>query len=571
MKPFRLTLAAPLGMTLLACAAPALAAQSPAAPAPHPGYAAASEAYKALDGGAFAAAANAARKAADAEPANRAYRLLLISSLQRAGQANAAAVEAAKFEADFGQDADVAAQRGYMAVQTGRKAEALEHFLRAVALPGLDAQQSRGARLTATDLALDLQEPAKALTALRPLGGDLSYEVQSRLSFALWGAGEKAEAAQAFKAAAAAAPGPEERGVMTRAHINALISLDRRDEAVAAFREADKAGALVGPKTGASEAATLAAALHEDARAQVLFREADARGDAPPRIWLDAGYSADRLADKRLAVRHFSRALDEAEAGRLELSPEDTFRLRRANAEMSRTWGAYLSAFYGANDAVNSSLFGRKGVTQLGAETYYRPQLALNGAEVSLFGRAFITDAGPDDTATGGKTVQAWAGVQLKPFRAHNFVIEGSKMIKVGDLARDDWMARTAWSTTQGLDPIFPKTNRMMWSAYLEGARIFRASQNLGYADLRLGRAFVLTPEAGPVIAPFVGAVYSYDNKAGKESALGAGPGVVARVYFRDTPHKVAQSYVEFTVQYRARVSGGMRARGLYASATLSY
>jgi hypothetical protein len=570
MKPQRLTLTAPLGLALLACATSVQAAPAAAA-APHPGFAAAADAYKELDNGAFAAAVGHARRAAEAEPANRDYRLLLISSLQRAGQAEAAEAEAARFERDFGPDAQLAAQRGYLALGAGRKADALDHFMRAVSLPGLDAQQSRTARLTAADLALERQDPAKALEALRPLASDRSYETQSRLAFALWGADEKPAAADAFKAAAAAAPGPEERGVMTRAHINALISLERRDEARAAFREADKAGALIGPSTGASEAATLAAALHEDARAQALFREADARGDAPPRMWLDAGYSADRLADKALAVRHFSRAIDESRAGRLELTPEETFRLRRANAEMSREWGAYLSAFYGANDAVNSSLFGRKGVTQLGGEAYWRPRLDLNGAEASLFGRAFITVDGPRGTATGGKTVQAWAGVQLKPFRAHNFVLEGSKMVKVGDLARDDWMARAAWSTTAGLDPIFEKHDRMMWSAYLEGARIFRADQNLGYADLRVGRAFVLAPQAGPVVAPFLGAVYSYDSKARRESALGAGPGVVARVYFRDTTYKVAQSYVELTVQYRARVSGDMRARGLYASATLSY
>jgi len=567
MKPVRLAVAAPFGLALLACAG-AAAAQ---AASPRPGFAAAAEAYKDLDSGAFDAAAAAARRAAEAEPKNRDYRLLLVSALQRAGQADAAEAEAAKLEADFGQDAQVAAQRGYLAVQTGRKADALGHFLRAVALPGLDAHQSRTARLTAADLALESQQPAKAVDALRPLAGDPSYEVQSRLAFALWGAGEKAPAADAFKAAAAAAPNAEDRGVMTRARINALIGLGRQGEARAEFREADAAKTLVGPKTGAAEGATLAAALHEDARAQALFAEADARGDAPPRMWLDAGYSADRLGDKPAAVRHFSRALDEARAGRLELSPEDAFRLRRANAEMSRQWGAYLSAFYGANDAVNSSLFGQKGVTQLGAEAYYRPRLDLNGGELSLFARAFITVDGPGGTATGGKTVQGWTGVQLKPFRAQNFVLEGSKMLKGGDLARDDWMARAAWSATQGLDPIFARRDRMMWSAYLEGARIFRADQNLGYADLRVGRAFVLAPDAGPVVAPFLGAVYSYDSKAGRESALGAGPGVVARVYGRDTTYKVAQSYVEVTVQYRARVSGDMRARGLYASVTLAY
>lgn len=568
MKPVRRSMAAPLGLAVLACSTPAAAA---AAPTPHPGFEAAAEAYKATDQGAFGAAAAAARRAVQAEPKNRDYRLLLVSSLQRAGQAEAAEAEAAKFEADFGQDAQVAAQRGYLAVQARRKADAFDHFMRAVSLPGLDAQQGRTARLTAADIALDRRDSTKALEALHPLASDPSYEVQSRLSFALWGAGGKAAAAAAFRAAALSAPGPEERGVMARAHINALISLDRRDEARAAFREADKAGALVGPQTGASEAATLAAALHEDERAQALFAQADARGDAPPRMWLDAGYSADRLADKKLSVKHFSRAIDESRAGRLELTPGETFRLRRANAEMSREWGAYLSAFYGANDAVNSSLFGRKGVTQLGGEAYWRPRLDLNGAEVSLFARAFITVDGLRGTATGGKTVQGWTGVQVKPFRAHNLVVEGSKMVKVGDLARDDWMARAAWSTTQGLDPIFEKQNRWMWSAYLEAARIFDASQNLGYADLRVGRAFVLAPEAGPVIAPFVGAVYSYDDKAGRNSALGAGPGVVARVYLRDTIHKVAQSYVEVTVQYRARVSGDMRARGLFASATLSF
>jgi tetratricopeptide (TPR) repeat protein len=554
-------LAAAFGLALAAGAANAQA-QS--------GFEAATEAYRQINLGDFEGAADAARRAAEAEPKNRAYRLLLISSLQRLNPGEAEKASAV-FELDFGLDALISAQRGYFAISEDRRADALSHFTRAVGVAGLDKDQARTARLTGADLALEFQNPSRAVEFLIPLAGEQTFEVQSRLAFALWAADRKADAAEAFKAAADLSPDSEQKAVMARARLFALMSLERLQEARVEFRAADEADALMGETTGASETAIMAASLHEDARAQELFTEAQERGDAPPTMWLDAGYSAQRLRDKDLATTHFNKVIDAAQAGAPEISPETVFQVRRANADMSRDWGAFASVFYGASNTVSSTVANQSGVTQVGGELYYRPDVPLGGAVLTTFARAFITADGPSTVDTGPKTTQGWVGLQLKPFAAQNLVLEASRMVGVGDLARNDWMVRTAWSTASGLDPRLNPGSRMMWSAYVEGARMVDLRQNLGFADIRFGRTFDIAQEGRLLVAPFVGAVFSYDNMANPESAIGAGPGFVARTFFRNTTYEAAKSYVEFTLQYRARVDGHQRAKGLFASTSLAF
>lgn len=534
------------------------------------GYEAATEAYRDIDIGDFPGAVAAAQRAAEVEPKNRGYRLLLINTLQRVSPVEAENASA-KFELDFGPDAQVSAQRGYYALSQGRKHDALSHFTRAVWTAGLDKDQTRTARLTGADLGLELGNPSRAVEFLIPIAKERTFEVQSRLAFACWAADRKPEAADAFKAAAELAPDGDQRAVMTRARLFALVSLQRTDEARAEFRTADEADALMTPTSGAVEAATMAASLREDARAQDLFTEAQARGDAPPTMWLDAGYSAQRLRDKKLATSHFTKVIDAARAGAPEISAETVFQVRRANADMDREWGAFASIFYGASNTVSATLADRTGVTQVGGEVYWRPDLPLGGAAVTAFARGFITVAGPNNVDTGGKTAQAWVGLQLKPLSSQNLVLEASRMVGIGELARDDWMFRSAWSTSAGLDPRLNPGRRLMYSAYLEGARMMDIGQNLAFADLRLGHTFDVSPEGRLLVAPFVGAVYSYDNKADPASAVGVGPGLVARTFFRNSTYQAAKSYVDVTLQYRTRLSGHQRAEGLFASGSLAF
>ena len=561
-----LILAAGVSLPAIARAADQPAGQSATA---GPGYSAADAAYKAADRGDLAEAASQAEAAVRAEPRNKDYRRLLITVLDRANRTAEAEREAAAYESLFGPEAQLSAERGYMAQRLGDKARAREQFAAALSLSGLQPAQARDIRLTLADLWAESGDQAAVLQALAPLAQEHSYAVQSRRAYALAALGQTTDAAEAFNIALQGAATSQDRGAMARGRIYALAKLGRTQEARAAFLEADKAGWLASEP---GEAAELAAGLGLDVRAQELFARAEQAGQMKPAMWFDAAFSAERLGRKRVAVRDFERGLDGVRAGQMTLSPTTTLQVRREIAELSRRWGGEASVFYGENGAVSSTnLLNGRGVSQVGGEVYYRPEWSPGGVQVQLFGRAFETLSGPGGTATGGQTAQGWLGLEVKPLRSQNVVFEASRLIKIGRLAENDWMLRAAWSETEGLLPVTDRRSWPMWMAYVEAARLTDHRETLGYGDVRYGRAFRISSDSRLLAAPFVGAVYAYDNKLARHDALGAGPGLMFRSWFRETQYKAPQSYLDLTLQDRARVAGDRRGEGFFATLSVTY
>ncbi|KAG1422077.1 hypothetical protein G6F57_023558 [Rhizopus arrhizus] len=74
------------------------------------------------------------------------------------------------------------------------------------------------------------------------------------------------------------------------------------------------------------------------------FQAARATGKAPPTVILDEGYALSSVGDKRGAVNKLKEAIDEADAGRLELTPQQRFDTRNGIAGLDREWGGYFSA-----------------------------------------------------------------------------------------------------------------------------------------------------------------------------------------------------------------------------------
>jgi hypothetical protein len=556
---------ATLALAIALAAGAANAQQSPAGP----GYAEADQAYKAIDRADFPSAVAHAKAAVAAEPGNRDYRRLLISALSQAGRNDEAEAAAATAEAQLGQDAQIAAQLGYGALQQGRTTAAMDHFSKALALGGLDAAQSRSVRLALADAALTAKQPQQALTALAPLSAERSFDVQSRRAFAYAALDQDSEAAGAYAAALELAAQPADQALMARGQIYSLVKLKRIPEAREAFLAADRRGLLAAASPG--DAAMLGLAVGEDRRALELFKLAADRGELTPDMALNAGYAAQRQERNRAAADYFRTALDAAEAGKLELSPATTFQVRRAVADMTKRWGATVSAFYGQNGVSSATLApGARNIAQVGFEGYVRPSLDGWASRVQFFVRAFETvDAGNSQVDTGWKTAQAWVGVAAKPIRSQNLVLEASRMVKLGDLAHNDWMLRAAYSAGEGQDLRPGKTAWPMWQLYSEAARIVDLHETLAYADFKVGRTFSPPRAAGLLVSPFLGATYAYDNKLMRENTFSGGPGVMLRQWFRQTRYKAPQSYVDVILQYRFRLAGDDRSEGVFA--TLAY
>ncbi|MFN3943699.1 MAG: NfrA family protein [Allosphingosinicella sp.] len=554
-------------MRLKLLAGAALAAASPAfaqAPAPgSPAFEAAARAYAAADRGDRDAALREARAAAAAAPGHRDYRLLLFHSLIAAGERAEAEQVASALVRDFGTDPAFDLSRAALLAELERRAEARALLSEAIASGRLTPAEERTARLTLADVAQADQDPRAALAALAPLP-EFSYDVLARRGFARSALGHYEAALSAFDDAFHLAVAPDRRALMARSRIGALAELGRRAEARAAFDSHLAAGLFA--DMSPLDLAYLASSAGADAEARTQFARAEAAGTLRGSALLDAGYAARRAGDDAAAIRYFEAALAENRAGTLPLEPQSRYYVVQEVATLTRTFGGYLSASRGQTGTWSGAPAPAVGAAYAGGEIYWRPP-AL-GRQVDVFARAFMTlDA--DQGATGGDTLQGYAGVRWRPFLDYNLVFEGSYLFPIGDQARTDWLVRAAYSIGQGGDVRFDRPNWANWSVYGEVGHFLRTGQTVANAEARYGRGFAL---GGHVMAtPFVGARAAYDSALARQFSLGAGPGVSLRSGLGGNPWRAPAAFLDLTLQYRFPVAGGEQGEGVFAGATLSY
>lgn len=70
-------------------------------------------------------------------------------------------------------------------------------------------------------------------------------------------------------------------------------------------------------------------------------------------------------------------------------------------------------------------------------------------------------------------------------------------------------------------------------------------------------------------VYPHVAVAGDHDNREKDETAIGVGPGIQFRYWFREGRYTAPASYVDVTVQYRFPLTSAARARGLVVRATL--
>ncbi|MBI1199552.1 MAG: hypothetical protein GC203_16955 [Phenylobacterium sp.] len=367
------------------------------------------------------------------------------------------------------------------------------------------------------------------------------------------------------------APSAEGRAYAIRAEVLDLVAAGRKAEARTRFDAAMAAGEL-GPSP-ALDLAMTALAVGDDDTALAAFARAQKTGSLPPAAALDAAYAAKRRGRDATALADFRLGLDAARDGQIELPPQTEAGLRRDYANLSRRFGVNGYLGYGEAGVANAVTPFRdaRGVTQAGLEAYVRPFGYRNGAPVEVFARAFETLDAPAGDPEGGKTRQGWIGARWKPLSDQNVVLEASRMVRLGRLARNDWMARAAWSGGTSLDVAEPPGLQPMWSAYADVARIVDAHQTLAVAETRLGAVLRPHGDRNGLVVPFVGAAAGYDNTLARKGALGAGPGVQIRRWFNASDYAAPRSYLDLTAQYRVRLAGDRRAEGWFVTLGASF
>lgn len=571
-----------LAAGLLAASAPAQAAspavgqasaQGSVGKPKGPGFDAADLAYKAYAAGDYRKAAAGAAQAVRLEPGEPGYRALLIDALSAVGDIDAADRAAADAETTFGRTTELSLKRGYFAAKLHRFSDAADAFGWALGQGDLPPDRARAVRLDYSDALIQAGHARQAADALAPLAAEPAYDVQSRRAVALSEAGDLAAASPAYEQAAALAPTPRDRALMLQARIQSMVQLGQKVQARELFERELASGAFA--PVDPVDVGLTAISVGDDKSAQAQFQ----RDPSSPKLTgapaLDAAYSAKRDQKDAAAIRYFQRGLDSAAAGDLTLSPDVAYAIRRDVADISRVWGFNGLVSYGMGGVAaggGAPISGGRGVTQAGGEAYARLGGYRNGASVEVFARVFGTVAAENGDQTGPQTTQGWLGLRWKPFRQSNLVLEGSRMIKLGSQARDDWMVRAAYSAGQGMD-LPPQTrSRPMWNLYGDVSRILDHRQTLAVVDARAGWAYRFgSGDNALVLAPFVGVNYAHDSSFADQDATGAGPGLALRRWFGATPYKASPSYVEATVQARARLSGDRRAEGVFATFAVVY
>ena len=326
-----------------------------------------------------------------------------------------------------------------------------------------------------------------------------------------------------------------------------------------------------------AELGYLAVRVGDDETALQAFERARTQGALPDAAWQDAGYAAGRLGRSDVAVDYFSRAIDAAQDGRLSLTPQRLFETRREVADRSRRWGAIASLGYrgvapGRGGAGQPATIGDS--VQLGAELYWRPFGYGDGRYVELYGGGFQTLWAKGDAPSGRSTLQALAGVRAKPLQHANLVLSFERRLKVGRHAVDDWLLRAGYSYTHGTDLRVDVPHWTTAQLYAEAGRFF--SQRLSYAtaEAQLGRSLrldALNPRL--VLFPHLvlGADYNSRLARGQRDAFGAGVGLGVRYWFNETRYSAPRSYLDLSLQYRARLGGDERGKGVFLRATLVY
>lgn len=375
--------------------------------------------------------------------------------------------------------------------------------------------------------------------------------------------------------AAADAEGALQTGSLSVAgEADMLVLLDRKQEARERFNTALHDGTLADQPE--LDTAYLAVQVGADDAALSAFDRASSAKSLPDTALQDAAYAAGRLGRNEESVNYFKRAIDAADAGKLPLTPQDVFSARRSVADRTRKGGVYGSVTY--RGISTSGLALNPGATndtlQTGLEAYWRPLGYGDGRLVELYGGLLGTLYSKNEGPVGASTFQGALGARVKPLAQANLVLALERRLAIGSQSQTDWLARVGYSWDKGLDLRVDAPS--WWSAqvYTEAGRFIKAKQNYATFEGQAGRSFRLD-DIHPKLVAFPHVVFGADRNTGylpgKQNAVGAGVGVNMRYWFNEDKYTAPRSYWDASLQYRARISGDDRAKGIFFRLTLAY
>jgi tetratricopeptide (TPR) repeat protein len=325
-----------------------------------------------------------------------------------------------------------------------------------------------------------------------------------------------------------------------------------------------------------TEAAYVAVTAGNPALAADRFGRADAAGALKGTSVLDAGYANLNAGRSQAAVGYFERGIDAIESKQIERTPQELFEIRRAVSELDRQWGINASVGYRApggtaNLALSPSSSADE-TLQAGAEAYWRPLGYLGGRLIEVYARVYDTFYSRAGSATGLPSLEGAVGVRVKPLVTQNAVFAFERIIALGNQVQPDWLARAAYSNGFGTDLRVDQPSWWTGQVYGEAGRFIAHGQNYWTVNGELGRSYRLD-DISPRLVAFPYAVIGgdYNRQINHANAIGAGTGVNLRYWYREDRYHAPRSYIELSLQYRLKVSGDDRARGVFVNINANY
>ena len=353
-----------------------------------------------------------------------------------------------------------------------------------------------------------------------------------------------------------------------------LVQLNRRAQARERFNAALQEGDFAGQPD--VDTAYLAVQAGDDDAALAAFDRASSANALPEPALQDAAYAAGRLGRNEESVTYFKRAIDAADDGKLPLTPQQLFDARRSVADRSRNMGVYGSLTYRGIGVSGLSLTpgASDDSLQAGLEAYWRPFGYGDGRLFEVYGGLAGTLYSKAELPTGAPTIQGALGARVKPFAETNLVLAVERRLKIGSQSQTDWLARLGYSWGMGQDLRVDTPDWWTAQVYAEAGRFIKLKQNYANFEGQAGRSFRLDG-VHPKLVVFPHVVLGADRNdgygKGREKAVGAGVGTTLRYWFNEDKYNAPRAYWDMSLQYRGRISGDERAKGVFLRFTLSY
>jgi Tfp pilus assembly protein PilF len=384
---------------------------------------------------------------------------------------------------------------------------------------------------------------------------------------------DRAAAITAARKAVAAAPQMAQHRVEL---INALMDSGEESDARKEARKAIDDGLL--PAMPPLTAAYIAQNAGDGKLASTYFAEADKTQKLSPANISDAGYAAEQAGQNAEAARYLERAIDGAatvSGDNQAPTAQQVYDMRTAHADVTRNWGFNTTLSY-RGSGLQPGFSTGSGIAnswQSASELYWRPYGDLGDRMFEVYARLYdnfgVADGGG---ASGASAFLSGFGARVKPFSQLNTIFAFERLVPIGSQANGDWLARIAYSG--GFGSALRVDMPSWWSVqhYAEAGRYLQAGTNYGVAWLEGGRMYRMDKVSPRLtLFPYLVIGANYDSSVNTEVPIGAGVGTSARYWFREDKYNAGRSFVDVSLQYRWRISGDDRARGVIFNTILSY